>query len=128
MQFFTSAYWFGFPPMIGGGYLTTLIIFGCVLLIGGIVFGVFHKRIHDRLMKQVALRGARAAVWIGVLVLVYTFMRFERIPVFMNRYWLLVIVIISGVWLFRISRYVDRRRDQLDEETRIFHERKKYLH
>lgn len=128
MQFFTAVYWFGFPPMIGRGYLTALIIFGCVLLIGGIVFGVLYKRIRDRLMKQVALRGARAAVWIGVLVLVHTFMRFERIPVFMNRYWLLVIAIISGIWLFRISRYADRRRDQLDEETRIFHEREKYLH
>lgn len=127
MQFFTYAYWFEFPPFITQKLLILLVVIFGLLFVGGIVVQIFDAKIIDRWVRQVTRRFAYAAVWVGALGLILVFARYERVPIFMYRYWFLFLAAGAALWIFKIERYAENRREQLDEETRRYNSRDKYL-
>ncbi len=127
MQFFTVEYWFGFPRLITTGMGAVLLTLFLVLLVGGIAVQVWHEKITDRWLRQVLKRAGSGAEWIGALGLCLLVARYERVPVFMYRYWFLFLGIAAALWLFRISRYAEARREKLEEETQKYETRDKYF-
>lgn len=127
MQFFTYEYWFDYPPFITTHMLVLLLLVCGVLFVGGIMVQVYNKKMQDRFVRQVSARAGYAAAWIGAIGLVLTLARYEHMPIFMFRYWFLFLVLGAALWIFKIERYADSRREKLDEETRRFEMRDKYL-
>lgn len=127
MQFFTWNYWFGFPPFITPKFLIITLSVFSALLIGGIILRVRDAAIKDRYVRQVSKRIGRAAIWIGVIGLFLMFARVQRAPLFMYRYWLLFLGVGSAIAVFRIARYSERRREQLEQENRAYELHDKYL-
>ncbi|MCX6780638.1 MAG: hypothetical protein NT003_00760 [Candidatus Magasanikbacteria bacterium] len=127
IQFFTLDYWFGFPPLITTPWLVILLVKYVALFFGGIAALMFYPKIEDRFTRQVTRRAGSGAIWLGVCGLFLTFSRFERVPVFMYRYWFLFIAIAFVVWLVRLYKYAVQRREKLDEETRTYQTKEKYL-
>lgn len=127
MQFFTWNYWFGFPPFITPKFLILTLSVFSALFIGGIILRLRDAAIKDRYIRQVSKRIGHAATWIGVVGLFLMFARVQRAPVFMYRYWLLFLGVGAAITAFRIVRYSDRRREELEQESRAFELRNKYL-
>lgn len=127
LQFFSANYWFGFPPFITTPALMVLLILFTLFLCIGVAALVSYPRIENRWHRSIARRGASGAVWIGVLGLLFTFTRYERVPIFMSRYWLFVVGVGVVVWAVRLKRYARERRDTLEEETRVYRSKEKYL-
>lgn len=126
-QFFSVDYWFGFPGFITTPLLVILIVVFGGMLIAGLAAVMFYPKIEDRWKRQVVRRAGSGAAWIGFLGLLLTFMRYERIPVFMYRYWFLVIDVAFIVWAVRMRKYALERREKLEEETRTYQTKEKYL-
>ena len=95
-QFFSIEYWFGFPPIITQPLLIALVAVFGVFFIVGMVALMLYPRIENRWHRLIVRRGSSGAAWIGFLGLLLTFMRYERIPVFMYRYWFLFVDIVTG--------------------------------
>lgn len=127
MQFFSFTYWFDFPAYISTPMLVVLLVVFGVMFVGGLAALALHAKIEDRLVRQVARRAGRAAAWIGVVGLILTFARAERTPIFMYRYWLLFLGVWAVIWGVRIQQYADNRAEQLEEETRRFRARDRFL-
>lgn len=127
MQLFTLDYWFGFPAFISTPFLVFLLVVCGVALIGGLIVIGNDQKIQNRLLRQIALRAAHTGAWAGAVGLFFTFTRYERTPVFMYRYWLLFLLIIVVARAWRIRAYALRRKKELDEETRRYEVRGKYL-
>ncbi len=127
MQFFTFEYWFGFPGLITASMLALLMIVFLILLVGGLAVQIWNRAIEDRYTRQVARRAGSGSAWIGAVGLCLTFARYERVPVFMYRYWFLFLGIAAALWLLRVRRYADARREALDAETHKFNTHDKYL-
>lgn len=127
MQFFTFNYWFGFPGFITTGMLALLIVLFTVLFVGGLVAQIFNKKITDRYIRQVARRAGSGAAWIGAIGLCLVFARYQRTPLFMYRYWFLILGIALVVWVVRMRTYAEARREALDAETHKYNTKDKYL-
>jgi hypothetical protein len=128
VQFFTANYWFGFPPLITTPWLVVLLVKYIILFVGGIAALMFYPKISDRLTRQVVRRAGSGASWLGICGLFFTFARYERVPLFMYRYWFLILAIASIVWLVKLYKYALARRDKLNEETHKYNTKEKYLH
>lgn len=127
MQFFTWEYWFGWPAFIGTAMLTTLLVVFGVLFVGGTILAFTYHFIEDRWLRQVARRAASMAALLGGIGLLLVCARVQRIPIFMYRYWLLFWGVGAGVWLWRLARYAERRREALEEENRRYAMRDRFL-
>jgi uncharacterized integral membrane protein len=127
MQLFTLNYWVGFPAFISTPFLVMLLIIFAGAFFGGIVVMGNEQKIQNRLLRQVALRASHTAVWIGGFGLFFTFTRYERAPLFMYRFWFLILGVLVLMQIYRIRQYSLRRKTQLDEETRRYETRGKYL-
>lgn len=126
-QFFHLDYWFNSPRPISTLWLVLfLVIFGA-LLVGGILALMFYPRIEDRWKRQIVRHGATGAGWIGVCGLLLVVARYEFIPVFMTRFWFLVVFVWLVVWAVRLYQYALRRKEKLEEETRLYQTKQKYL-
>ena len=126
-QFFTVDYWFGFPPFITVPLLIISCLVFAIFLCGGIASIMLYPKIENRWKRQVVRHAGTGAAWIGFIGLLLVFMRYERIPVFMYRYWFLFLAIGAAVWIIRVRRYALHRREKLEQETRAYHTKEKYL-
>ncbi len=127
MQLFTVNYWFGFPAFISSPFLTALLVIFGISLVAGLAIMGNEQKIQNRLYRQVALRSSYTATWIGAVGLVLTFMRVERAPLFMYRFWFLFLITVLVLQVWRIRKYALRRKVQLDEETRRYETYGKYI-
>jgi peptidoglycan/LPS O-acetylase OafA/YrhL len=126
-QLATFAYWFDFPRPISTFTLVLFIAVFATLFVGGLLALMFYPKIEDRWKRQVVRRSGSGSAWIGVLGLMFVFARVEYIPLFMYRFWFLILGIAFVVWAIRLNRYARERKEKLIEETRLYQTKQKYL-
>lgn len=126
-QLFTVNYWFSFPRPISTLWLVIFIAVFAALFIGGILALMFYPKIEDRWKRQVTRRSGTGSAWIGACGLLLILARFEYIPMFMYRFWFLILGLVFVVWALRLRRYALDRKEKLIEETRLYHTKQKYL-
>ncbi len=126
-QLATFAYWFDFPRPISTFVLTVFILVFAILFIGGLFALMFYPKIEDRWKRQVVRRSASGSSWIGIIGLMLVFARVEYIPLFMYRFWFLILGVAFALWAVRLNRYARERKEKLVEETRLYQTKQKYL-
>jgi len=126
-QLATFAYWFDFPRPISTLWLTIFVSVFAILFVGGLFALMFYPKIEDRWKRQVVRRSGSGSAWIGILGLLFVFARVEYIPLFMYRFWLVLLGVAFVVWALRLNRYAGERKEKLLEETRLYQTKQKYL-
>ena len=126
-QLATFAFWFDFPRPISTFALVASIVVFAALFIAGLLALMFYPKIEDRWKRQVVRRSGAGSAWIGVLGLSFLFARVEYIPIFMYRFWFLILGAAFVVWAIRLNRYARERKEKLIEETRLYQTKQKYL-
>ncbi len=126
-QFFNFDYWFAFPRPISLTWMIILLAVFGALFIGGVLALMLYPKIENRWKRQVIRHSGRGASWIGLCGALLVFARNEFIPVFMLRFWFVIVVVWLVVWAIQLYRYAQRRKEKLDEETRAYQTKQKYL-
>lgn len=126
-QLVTFAFWFDFPRPISTFTLVASIVVFAAFFIAGLLALMFYPKIEDRWKRQVVRRSGTGSAWIGVLGLAFLFARVQYIPLFMYRFWFLILGVAFVVWAIRLNRYARERKEKLVEETRLYQTKQKYL-
>ncbi len=126
-QFFQAEYWFGFPRVLSTGWLVAFLFLFGAFFFGGLAALMLYPKIQDRWKRQVVRHSGSGAVWIGVCGLLLVGARVEFIPFFMTRFWFIILGVCSIIWIVRVYRYAVRRKEKLEEETKIYQTKQKYL-
>lgn len=126
-QLFTVAYWFSLPRPISTLWLVIFLVVFATLFVGGILALMFYPKIEDRWKRQVTRRSGTGSAWIGVVGLLLLLARYEYIPLFVYRFWFVLLGVAFVVWVVRLRRYALERKEKLIEETRLYHTKQKYL-
>ena len=112
------SWWFQLIPIVDSLTLRILFIAGIVLLIlGGIMRIVSRKRFEDKFSREIAFRIASVPVVMGLLLVLYWFLAFEQIPLLSARFWMVLWVVFTIFWAWRIFRYA--KRTVSSEKARI---------
>ncbi len=111
---FVFHYWFSTPQVITSSGLTVLLtVFGLMLLAGIALKSASAKGKLEKFMAKVIARWGSLALTMGGLGMLYVFVRYERVPWFSNRFWLLIWLIGGAFWAYRIIQYHRKKVPEL---------------
>ena len=101
------SYWFSLtPPAVIGGNVQLWGIAAFALFLAAVLVRLFIiRRISQRFLQQPWQRVARLLTWTGIALAVLLFFRYEGVPFFSARFWLLLLTIGDVVWLVVIIRH-----------------------
>lgn len=124
---FKYSYWFVSPLSPSVKALWIMGIFFTLF----IIFGVFalYRRAHaiDGVSRGVWRRFAGWAFTAGIFGYFFWFARYEQVLIFRDRYWLLIWLVITLVWLGFVVRHAKKRAPALNTKAREEAYRERYL-
>ncbi|MBI4142560.1 hypothetical protein HY480_01650 [Candidatus Uhrbacteria bacterium] len=121
--------WFSLiPPALG---LASARLWGAIGLLSVIAAVVVRRMARRRqgpeFLKQPWVRAARLLTTSGVFLWLLLFFRYERIPFFGARFWLLFLIIGDLVWIAAILRHYFIRIPAQRKSWEADREKRKYL-
>ncbi len=120
-------YWFKQPDPTMGLLMWILIVFLLVLTLSGLVLKFIRRYYDDKFHKEIMRRVSNLNLTIGVLGLLWLFMRQEHILLLAWRIWALILLSIFFWWLSRVLRYAVKRVPFLRAESAQKENLEKYL-
>lgn len=122
---FTISYWFATPRAISTTALTVLFVaFGVMVVVGLALKSAAHKGAIERFLAKAVERWGSMSMNMGFLGFIMIFLRYQRTPFFMLRFWMLVWLIGLLFWAYRIWKYQTKKLPELRE--RYAEEAKRY--
>ena len=121
------SYWFSQPYIARGGLAWVWFGGFMALLIGGVALQIARQYQTEALKKEVLRRWVNLLLTMGILGLIWMFLRQERIPVLAWRAWLLIWLALGLVWLYKIFRYSIKRLPAIRAEQAEKERMEKYL-
>jgi amino acid transporter len=125
----TANYWFSLnpEPWLGGVFKILVVVF-CLLVIMGMISGLFvGKNKEDNLKRKFWDKIRTWGLLIGFLGLFLIFSRQQRIGFLGMPFLFLLLIIWAVIWAGRIVRYVVKVMPVRREEKQKKEEMKKYL-
>lgn len=120
-------YWFKQPDPTMGLLMWIMVIFLLVLTLFGLVLKIARCYYNDKFHKEIMRRAGNLNLTIGILGLVWFFMRQEHILLLAWRIWALILLLIFFWWLSRVLRYATKRVPFLRAESAAKEQLEKYL-
>lgn len=103
---FSLSYWFSLIPSAvaaGAVQLWAALALACIVA-ALLVRRLVVRRLTQRFLQIPWQRIARLLTWTGIALLVLLFFRYEGVPFFSARFWLLLLALGDVVWLIAIIR------------------------
>ena len=101
-----SYFWFNQPSSILANYDYYFLWFFIAVLGLGIIFKVVRLFISNIAVKKLFSKYANLGITIGLLGVAWFGLRYENTPIFANRYWAAIIVLILFIWKAFILKYL----------------------
>ena len=124
---FKMDYWFSQPFSAHGLTFWLFVISFLTLILGGIILYILVSKKKDKTDKIVCKRLGNLGMTMGLLGLIWMFIRQEQVPFLAWRFWLLLWVLLAVWWLARILEYTIRRVPQIKKEKAEKYRMQKYL-
>ncbi|MEI6627138.1 MAG: hypothetical protein WCL61_00945 [bacterium] len=106
LKFFTPAYLFELQPSISHNAIIGLSIFFGLFVLAAVVLNIYRKvKKLDNLLGQLFSKYEKMTWLIGLIGLVYIFIRYERAYFLSGRFWIIIILAILGVKLYNILKF-----------------------
>ncbi len=116
LNLFTISYWFATPRVISTTGLTVLlVVFGGMMILGLALKSASQKGTIERFLAKAVQRWGSMSLTMGLLGLIYVFLRYERVPFFSLRMWLGLWAIGLAFWAYKIWRYQTKKLPELRE-------------
>ena len=105
-MYLTFSYWFtAFSPAITAAAVTRWWVFSIACILGGIALGIFaRRRPGPKFLHRPWLQVATLLDVTGAILLVLLFLRYEGVPLFSARCWILFLAVGDLVWIIAIIR------------------------
>src|SRR3989344_3571661 len=120
-------YWFKQPDPTMGFLMWIMVIFLLILTLSGLALKITRRYREDKFHKEIMRRTGNLNLTIGILGLVWLFMRQEHILLLAWRIWALTLLLIFFWWLSRVLRYATKRVPFLRAESAAKEQLEKYL-
>jgi len=104
-KWFNLGYLLDMRPTISSGAVTVLFIFFCALIAVALYLKFYQKSHKDSLYHNLLGKYAFLLTTMGVLGVIWIWLRYETAYFVSARFWLIVWVIIGAVWLQKILVY-----------------------
>jgi hypothetical protein len=88
---------------------------------------IVASRRHEKVMKKVYHRFGNVALFLGILYGIWIFFRQEEVPIFSGRFWLLIVIIITLWWLYKVIYYLQKRVPEIKRQNEERMKKEKYL-
>lgn len=124
---FKLSYWFHQPFIAYGWSLRGWVILLLILILAGIVIKISQLKQSEKILKQIYNRLANVCFVVGLLGLLWLFLRQETVPFFAWRFWL---IFLFGWLLWSIIRtvvYLIKRLPEIKAEQAAKEQKEKYL-
>jgi hypothetical protein len=109
-SFFSPSYWFTLsPPQVNGTLGHLVFGFFVLCFVAGIVSRIVaSNRIEDQYIEQIGGRIGTLLITMGLLGVLLFFFSFERVTLFGARFWYLIWILTTALWVFFIVRFIKR--------------------
>ncbi len=120
-------YWFSQPFTARGLALWLLVGIFLLFVVKGLILKILSQYQENKSLKTFFRRSGNLGLAMGFLGLLLMFFRQEHIPFLAWRFWLLLWVVVTVIWVYHLARYALKRMPEIkaEEERRISIE--KYL-
>ncbi len=109
-------YWFSEPFTARGLALWLLVGLFLLFIAKGLVFKILSQFQTDKLKKLIFKRSGSFGITMGFFGLLWMFFRQERIAFLAWRFWLLLWVVVTLIWGYRLVCYALKRIPQIKAE------------
>ena len=109
-------YWFSQPFTARGSTLWLLVGGFLLFIVAGLVFKILSQYQENKSKRLFLRRSGNLGITMGFLGLMWMFFRQERIAFLAWRFWLLLWVVITLIWVFRLARYALKRIPEIKAE------------
>ena len=120
-------YWFKQPDQTMGLLMWILVVFLLILTLSGLILKFARRYRGDKFHKEIMRRASNLNLTVGILGLLWMFMRQEHILLLAWRFWALVLLLIFFWWLSKVLRYATKRVPFLRAESAAKETMEKYL-
>lgn len=106
VKFLKPAYLFEYRPFTTNSTIKIMAIFFAVFLAMAIILKIIQwvkklEKYQDKMLEKLI----SFFTGLGIIGLIITWTRYERVLVFSSRYWLLVWLAVAIIWLYPIMKY-----------------------
>jgi len=106
IKFLKPAYLFEYRPYTTDGTIKIMAIFFAMFLVAAVIIKIVQQvkkleKYQDKMLEKLI----SFFTGLGVIGLLITWTRYERVLVFSSRYWLLVWLAAAIIWLYPIMKY-----------------------
>ncbi len=122
-----SSYWFNQPLILRGWEFNVWLGFLLLLTAAGVGVLLYKQYRANSFLKKALGRLSTCFITLGLLGLVWLWLRQERVNFLAWRFWLLAWMILALIWLVQIMRYIVQRVPKIKEEHMARQQREKYL-
>lgn len=128
IKFFQPAYLFELRPFTSPSTIKMMMIFFALLVIIGIGVKIYQStRQLEKFQTKLLEKLISFFIVLGVLGILLTWLRYERVQILSARFWLIAWLITLAIWLYPIIKYwtkVVPEAKKRHEEKKMF---QKYL-
>lgn len=120
-------YWF-YQPFTARGLTLWLLIGGFLFfIVAGLVFKILSQYQNEKSKRLILKRAGSLGITMGFLGLLWMFFRQERIVILALRFWLLLWLVVTVFWVYRVVRYAIKRIPEIKAEEARRANVEKYL-
>ncbi|MBI4239698.1 hypothetical protein HY620_01765 [Candidatus Uhrbacteria bacterium] len=130
-QLFTLRYWITTNP--GTLSLPTVISFGiffCLCIAAPFLFTLYYrtqKKVLAKPEKRLMQKLKSMCVTMGGLGLVWLAFAYETLPILSARFWLLILIVCAGIWIYAIYGYATKDMKEQLEQIKQREQLSKYM-
>jgi len=121
------SYWFSQPQTLRGAEMWVWVGIFLILILGGIILRIVREYQSSRGRKEAMRRFSNLGLTMGLLGLIWLFVRQEIVPFLSWRFWLLFWLVGLIWWLYKVIWYGVKRLPAIEEEQREKALKDKYL-
>ena len=127
LNLFHFDYWFS-EPFTARGLTLWLLVGGFLLfIVAGLISKILSQFQQEKSKRLVLKRFGSLGITMGFLGLLWMFFRQERVAFLAWRFWLLLCLVITLVWVYRLARYILKRIPEIKAEEARRASVEKYL-
>jgi len=106
IKFIQPAYLFDFRPYTSLQTIKTMMIFFGLITVSGIIVKIFQRSGKlEKFQQKLLEKKASLLITMGLLGILLTWTRYERVQILSARFWLIIWLIVLIIWLCSIIKY-----------------------
>lgn len=124
---FYFSYWFSQPLTARGAVMWAWVGGFLAIVLFGLVMQILRLYQKQKWSKEISRRFGNWGVNMGLWGLLWMFFRQERIAFLAWRFWVIIWLVVTAIWLYRLLYYVIKRVPKIKEEEAVKELKNKYL-